>query len=123
MLQALVLAAGLGFLLGLRYRVPAVVVASAATAVMAPAVAYMAGASFWPVVLSPAAALVALQCGYLGGLALSFIVAGARPDRDAIGAERRLAAKTPRNEGGVVEAGPLHFAVRYPRWLTNLGCI
>ena len=78
MLEALVLAAGLGFLLGLRYRVPALVAASAATVVLVPAFAYFAGAPFWAVLGAPLAALVALQCGYLGGLLLTYGVSRAR---------------------------------------------
>jgi hypothetical protein len=93
MLEALVLAAGLGFLLGLRYRVPIIVIASAGAAIMAPAVAYVAAASFWAVVIAPALALVALQCGYLGGLLLSFMVTRAKPNRAADAPEGYLATK------------------------------
>jgi hypothetical protein len=81
MLEALVVATGSGFVLGLRYRVPIVVVASAAAALLGPAVAYASGASFWTVAVAPAAAPVALQCGYLGGLLLSFMVARLKPER------------------------------------------
>jgi len=93
MIEALVLATGLGFLLGLRYRAPAVVVASAAAVVMGPAIAYQAGASFWAVVLAPIGAVVALQCGYLGGLLLSFLVARTRPEREADAPGSCLATK------------------------------
>ena len=79
MLEALVLAGGLGFLLGLRYRVPAVVPASALAAVMGPAVAYVAGAELWVVLIASVGAVVALQCGYLGGLLLTFRAMRAKP--------------------------------------------
>jgi len=75
MLEALVLAGGLGFLLGLRYRVTAVVPASAAAAVLAPCIAYLGGAELWAVLLAAFGAVVALQLGYLGGLLLSFFTA------------------------------------------------
>jgi hypothetical protein len=80
MLEALVLAGGLGFLLGLRYRVPAVVPASALAAVMGPAVAYVTGAELWVVLIASVGAVVALQCGYLGGLLLTFSATRAKPD-------------------------------------------
>jgi hypothetical protein len=81
MLEALVLAGGLGFLLGLRYRVPAVVPASAVTAVMGPVVAYLAGAEWWLILTTSIAAVVVLQIGYLAGLLLTYLTAPrARPD-------------------------------------------
>jgi hypothetical protein len=85
MLEALVLVAGLGFLIGLRYRVPAVVVASAAAVVLGPVIAHFTGASFWVVVITPLAALIVLQCGYLGGVLLTYGVSRAKPrgDEDA----------------------------------------
>jgi hypothetical protein len=83
MLEALVLAGGLGFLLGLRYRVPAVVPASAVAAVLGPVVAYLAGAEPWAIFIASVGAVVALQCGYLAGLLLSFLTAPrAKPDHD-----------------------------------------
>jgi hypothetical protein len=93
MLEALVLAAGLGFLIGLRYRVPAVVVASAVAVVLGPVIAHFTGASFWTVMVTPLAALVALQCGYLGGLLLTFGVSRAKPRGDDAPDEGCLAAK------------------------------
>ena len=82
MLEALVLAAGLGFLLALRFRVQALVIASAAAVVLGPIVAHVAGASFWAVASAPVAALVALQCGYLGGLLLTYSISHAARRRD-----------------------------------------
>ena len=82
MLEALALAGGLGFLLGLRYRVPAVVPASAAAALMGPAVAYVSGSELWVVLVASAGAVVALQCGYLGGLLLTFSATRAKPGHD-----------------------------------------
>ena len=94
MLETLVLAAGMGFLLGLRYRVPIVVIASATAVVLGPAVAYIAGASFWAIVIAPAVGLVALQCGYLVGLLLSFMLTRAtKPERHVDAAGGCLAAK------------------------------
>jgi hypothetical protein len=88
MLEALVLAGGLGFLLGLRYRVPAVVPASAVAVVMGPVVAYVAGAELWLVLIASVGAVVALQCGYLGGLLLAFSATHAKPDHDLGSPER-----------------------------------
>jgi hypothetical protein len=91
MLEALVLAGGLGFLLGLHYRVPAVIPASAVAAVLGPAVAYLAGAEFWLVLVASVGAVVALQCGYLGGLMLTHLTAPrAKSDHDHdLGSTRR----------------------------------
>jgi hypothetical protein len=91
MLEALVLAGGLGFLLGLRYRVPVVVPASAGAVVLGAVVSYLAGSELWIVVISAVGAVVALQLGYLGGLLLSFLTAPrAKPDhnRDLGSSER-----------------------------------
>jgi hypothetical protein len=82
MLEALVLAGGLGFLLGLRYRVHAVVPASAAAAVLGPVVAYLAGAELWAILVASVGAVVVLQCGYLGGLLLTFRATRTKPDHD-----------------------------------------
>ena len=71
MLEALITAAGLGFLLGLRYRIPAVVAASAAVAVATLALALFRGAPLWVVLLAPMGAIVALQGGYLIALVLT----------------------------------------------------
>ena len=81
MLEALVAATGIGFLLGLRYRVPAVVVASAVAAVAGAWIAYLKGASLWAILMLPVGAVVALQCGYLGGLLVAFGVAHSRQRR------------------------------------------
>jgi hypothetical protein len=94
MLEALVVAAGVGFLLGLRYRPPTLVVASAAAAVMGPAVAHLTGSSFRIVLLASVGAVVALQCGYLGGSLLNFTVTrAARPRSEVDTPEGCLAAK------------------------------
>ena len=68
-------------MLGLRYRAPAVVVGSAVAAVMGPGVAYIAGASFWVVAIAPAGAVVALQCGYLIGSLLAFLMPRPKAER------------------------------------------
>jgi hypothetical protein len=81
MFEALIAAAGIGFLLGLRYRVPAAVAASAAAVVAGALVAYLKGASLWAILLLPVGAVVALQCGYLGGLLVAFGVAHNRQRR------------------------------------------
>ncbi|HEY7549459.1 MAG TPA: hypothetical protein VH913_08070 [Hyphomicrobiaceae bacterium] len=94
MFEALVVAAGAGFLLGLRYRPPAVVVASAAAAVMGPALAYLTGSSFRIVLLASVGAMVALQCGYLGGSLLNFsLTRTTRPRSDVDTPDGCLAAK------------------------------
>lgn len=83
MLEALVLAGGLGFLLGLRYRVTAVIPASAAAAVLTCGVGYLGGVELWVILLAAFGSVVALQVGYLGGLLLSFFTAPrANPDHD-----------------------------------------
>jgi hypothetical protein len=81
MLEAIVLAGGLGFLLGLRYRVPVVVPASGVAAVLGSIIAYSTGSELWMVVIASVGSVVALQVGYLGGLLLSFLTAPrAKPD-------------------------------------------
>jgi hypothetical protein len=82
MLEAFVVAAGAGFLLGLRYRPPALVAASGLAALLAPAIAYLMGSSFWHVVLSSVGAVVVLQCGYVGGLLVNFSATRAEPHTD-----------------------------------------
>jgi hypothetical protein len=93
MLEALLLAAGVGFLLALRFRVPALVVASAVALVLGPVIAHLSGASFWAVVSAPVTTLVALQCGYLGGLLLTYGVSRAKPATEEDAAERGLITK------------------------------
>jgi hypothetical protein len=83
MLEALLLAGGLGFLLGLRYRVPVVVPASAGAFVLGAVVSYLAGAKLWIILVLSVGAVVVLQLGYLGGLLLSFLTAPrAEPDHN-----------------------------------------
>jgi hypothetical protein len=94
MIEALVLAAGLGFLLALRFRVPALVVASAMAVVLGPVIAHFMGASFWAVVTAPLTTLVALQCGYLGGLLLTHgISRAAEPSSEDDAADSSLFTK------------------------------
>lgn len=78
MFEALFVAGGLGFILGNRYRVPAVVVASVLVGVGSPVVAYAAGASLWTMALAPLVALVGLQSGYLVGVLSTFVTESAR---------------------------------------------
>jgi hypothetical protein len=89
MLEALALAGGLGFLLGLRYRVTAVVPASAAAAMLTTGTGYLGGFELWVVVLAAFGSVVALQLGYLAGLLLSFFTASrANSDHDLGSTER-----------------------------------
>jgi hypothetical protein len=89
MLEALALAGGLGFLLGLRYRVTAVVPASAAAAMLTSGIGYLGGSELWVVLLAAFGSVVILQLGYLGGLLLSFFTAPrANPDHDLGSTER-----------------------------------
>jgi hypothetical protein len=89
MLEALALAGGLGFLLGLRYRVTAVVPASAAAAMVTSGIGYLGGSELWVVLLAAFGSVVILQLGYLGGLLLSFFTAPrANPDHDLGSTER-----------------------------------
>jgi hypothetical protein len=74
-LVALVGAASLGLLLGLRWRVPAVLLASAAVAVATGAAAYLTGSAPWAALIAAIGAVAALQCGYLCGLVLAIAVA------------------------------------------------
>jgi hypothetical protein len=71
MLEALIAAAGVGFLLGLRFRVPAVVAASAVVAAATLALALFRGAPLWVALTAPIGAIVALQVGYLVALVLT----------------------------------------------------
>jgi hypothetical protein len=75
-LVALVGAGGLGLLLGLRYRVPALLVASAVVAAAATAAACLTESAPWAVLILPFGAVAALQCGYLCGVALAFAAHG-----------------------------------------------
>lgn len=78
MLWAYAAAGGLGLLLGLRYRVPAVVLASAAVALASVFVAPFAGWSLWATVVTAFVGVLALQCGYVAGLGLACAAARAR---------------------------------------------
>lgn len=82
MLETLVVAAGIGFLLGLRYRVTVVIIASAGVAVAAVAIARSAGASLWGILAALGGAIVALQCGYLGGLLMTLGAPHSRSSED-----------------------------------------
>jgi hypothetical protein len=94
MIEALGLAAGLGFLLALRFRVPALVVASAVAVVLGPVIAHFMGAPFWAVVTAPLSALMALQCGYLGGLFLTHGMSrAAKPSSEDDAADNGLFTK------------------------------
>ncbi|HEX5957805.1 MAG TPA: hypothetical protein VFY92_04000 [Hyphomicrobiaceae bacterium] len=70
MLEALLASGGLGVLLGLRYRIPAALVASVGVAIAGVVLAWFINASAWTVLTIPVGAVVALQLGYLGGLLL-----------------------------------------------------
>jgi hypothetical protein len=81
MIGALVAAGGLGLLLGLRYRVPALLFASIAVAVAAAVVAVLAGASALAALGLSLGAVATLQCGYLGGLLVAYAASRAKPRR------------------------------------------
>jgi len=66
-------AGGLGLLLGLRYRVSAVVAASPAVALVSIALAAFAGWSRWIALSVAIGGVFILQCGYLVGLGLTCI--------------------------------------------------
>ncbi len=78
MLGTLVAAGGLGLLLGLHCRVPAVLVASAAVAMAGGTGALLTGASFLGALMLSLGAVAALQCGYLGGLLAAYAASRAR---------------------------------------------
>lgn len=71
MLSALIAAAVTGVLLGLSLRAPAVLAASATIVGGGVAISPFADASALTAALATLGALVALQCGYLGGVTLS----------------------------------------------------
>lgn len=93
MFEALVVAAGVGFLLGLRYRAPVLIIASPVAAVMGPAVAHLRGSSFWVLVAASMGGIVALQCGYLAGSLLNFTATRAKPRSDVDTPDGCLAAE------------------------------
>lgn len=78
MLEEYAAAAGLGLLLGLRYRVAAVVAMSAALVVAVTAIGPFAGRSLWAALAAAFVAAFALQLGYLGGLLLMCAASRAR---------------------------------------------
>jgi hypothetical protein len=73
MLWLLVGAAGLGVLLGLRFRVAAVAAASFVLVLLSVTVGQLlAGWSFWTVLSAAFGGPFALQCGYVAGLLLFY---------------------------------------------------
>lgn len=74
MLWAYVFAGATGFLLGLRYRVPALLAASALAVLASPAVIALAAIPVWQALAMIAGTLAILQCGYLAGLVLLWAV-------------------------------------------------
>lgn len=85
-----------GFLLGLRYSVPAVVAVSALVLVAAPVMMGWASLAAWEALLGAFAAIVILQCAYLAGLAAGWGI-GRTPPRglfQAAGGGRRLASSS-----------------------------
>ena len=78
MLGTLVAAGGLGVLLGLRYRVPALLVASIAVAAAAAAIAIHTQASPLAVLALTLGAAATLQCGYLCGLLVAYAASRAK---------------------------------------------
>lgn len=72
MFSVMIGAAGIGLLLGLSLRVSAVVAASAAISVVGLSIAPFADVPAVTAALTTFGSLLALQCGYLGGLALSY---------------------------------------------------
>jgi hypothetical protein len=110
MIEALIAATGIGFLLGLRYRVPAVVVASAAAAVGGAVIAHLKAAPLWAVLLLPVGVVIALQCGYLGGLLVAFGVSQTR--------ERRRQSSASEQAPTFEECGEHYSApsARFSRW-------
>lgn len=78
MFWAYAAAGGLGLLLGLRYRVPAVLAASAAFALLSIAIAPFAGWSPWATLAVALGGAFTLQCGYLAGLMMMCAAARAR---------------------------------------------
>jgi hypothetical protein len=101
MLEALITAAGLGFLLGLRYRIPAVVAASAVVAAATFTLALMRGAPLWVVLIAPMGAIVALQGGYLLALMLPHTTYRAGSWEDMEGEDREPTQRHARRQASV----------------------
>jgi hypothetical protein len=72
-LSAMIGAAGIGLLLGMSLKASAVLAASAAIAVVGATIAPFTDVSAVTAALTTFGSLLALQCGYLGGLALSCV--------------------------------------------------
>ena len=73
MLWAYASASGLGLLLGLRYRAPAVIAGSVVLTLLGAPVCRLAGWSTWTAVAAAFSSVLALQCGYLAGLLLTCV--------------------------------------------------
>src|SRR5262245_44465411 len=67
-LEVFAACAGLGLLLSLRYRVPALIAATALLVPAGSAIGLLTGWPLWIAVLAAGSAAAALQCGYLAGL-------------------------------------------------------
>lgn len=85
MLSAMIAAAGIGVLLGLSLRVPAVLAASATIVGGGVAISPFADASALTAALTTLGALLALHCGYLGGVTLSCAWSRARASAPQVG--------------------------------------
>ena len=71
MLEAYAACAGLGLLLSLRYRLPAVIAVSAILLAAGAPIGQFAGLPLWIAFLAAGGAVIVLQCGYLAGLLLA----------------------------------------------------
>ena len=83
MLWAYAGVSGFGLLLGLRYRAPAVIVASAVLMLLGATICRLAGWSIWTAMAAAFSSVLALQCGYLVGLLLTCVasrILSVRPD-------------------------------------------
>jgi hypothetical protein len=81
----MIAAAGTGVLLGLSLRAPAVLAASATIVGAGAAISPFADAGAVMAALTTLGALVALQCGYLGGVTLSCAWSRARASAPQVG--------------------------------------
>jgi len=103
-LWAFTIAGMIGLVLGLRYRMPAIVAASGLVLVGGIAVAPLTGLPLWTALAAPFGALCALQSGYIAGLMLSCAMSSARatapPRGAAAGVHQHLPLARPSAAAG-----------------------
>jgi hypothetical protein len=79
MLWGYVFAGAVGFLLGVRYSVPALLFVSLLIVLAAPVLMTWSSLALWEAIIAAVAILVVLQGSYLAGLATTLVVARRKP--------------------------------------------